>query len=107
MGKRRDMTHKERVMAAAELREVDHVPCLPFIREYGITYFGYTFRRMYEDYRRFVDCAWDVMMTSPEAEAMGLKQTYNEDQAPNPIQSPLENSTDLSQIKMLDPRPRG
>ena len=82
MGKRRDMTPKERVMAASELREVDHVPCLPFIREYGITYFGYTFRRMYEDYRRFVDvqvnsqkeydldCAWDGMMTSPETSGL-------------------------------------
>ncbi|MEW6409850.1 MAG: uroporphyrinogen decarboxylase family protein [Nitrospirota bacterium] len=115
MGKKRDMTPKERVMAATELREVDRVPCLPFIREYGITYYGYTFSQMYEDYRRFVDvqvnfskkfdldCVWDIMMTSPEAEAMGLKQTYYEDQAPNPVQSPLENSTDLSQIKMLDP----
>ena len=101
--KRKDMTPNERVMAAAELREVDHVPCLPFIREYGITYFGYTFSQMYEDYRRFVDvnvnfqkeydldCVWDIMMTSPEAEAMGLKQVY---QAPNPVQSPLENSTE-------------
>ncbi len=112
---RRDMTPKERVIAAAELREVDRVPCLPLIREYGIAYYGYTFSQMYEDYQRFVDIqvnfqrefnldgVWDIFFTSPEAEAMGLKQVYHEDQPPSPVQSPLEDSTDLSKIEMLDP----
>jgi uroporphyrinogen decarboxylase len=102
-------------MAAAELRDVDRIPILPFIREYGITYYGHTFEEIYEDYRRFVDVqiqfqkeysldgVWDIMMTSPEAEAMGLEQKYYKDQPPAPFKYPLANSTDLSKIEMLDP----
>lgn len=115
----RKMTPRERIMAAAELKETDRLPILPLVREYAMKQCGLTFAEVYRHPHKYVeaqmelfhkyelDGVWDLFFMSPEAEAMGCKLMHARDDPPSVIDSPVKEKKDLAKLRPCDPERDG
>lgn len=113
------MTPRERILAAAELRETDRLPLLPLLREYAMKQLGLTFAEVYRHPHKYVeaqleffhkyelDGVWDLYYMTPEAEAMGCGLMHADDDPPSVISSPVKEKSDLAKIKPCDPSKDG
>lgn len=111
-----EMTSYERIIVALEGGKPDRVPVIPFLRDWGIRYAGFTFSEILENPFKYVyaqyrtlrdikaDIIWDLMGVHAESEAMGSKLKIQEDSPPSVIEFAIKNlSEDLQRLRIPNP----
>jgi len=122
IGKESDekMTSYERMMTAFEGGKPDKVPVMVFVRDWAARQVGFSINEIMENVEKHVfsqyycarnlgyDAVLDLSGVHAEAEAMGCKIKYSENEAPAVIENIVRDyKTDLSKLKLLDPNKDG
>lgn len=115
-----NMTSRDRVYAAMDLKEPDRVPLFVSTRLFGIYYSGYTLGDCYTDADKYVDsqvcllsdfahdAVWDLAGVHPIERALGQKMLDARDDVPSPLDPLLKEPDDLRKFpKKLQLEGRG
>lgn len=114
----REMTSRERVLAAARHEQPDRVPVVPMIREFALRQYGLTFAECYRNPDAYVDAqlrclrdtgidaVWDLFGIAALEEAAGSVLATPEDDPPT-ITEPILQERRLDLARRIDPRRDG
>jgi uroporphyrinogen decarboxylase len=110
------MTSYERIMTALDGGKPDRVPVLPFMRDWGMNYAGFTFSEVLENPSKYVyaqyralrdiggDVIWDLMGAHSESEAMGSVIEIHPDSPPSVVEFAVKDlSLDLEKLRLPNP----
>lgn len=110
------MTSYDRIMTSLEGGKPDRVPVIPFLRDWGIRYSGFTFAEILDNPSKYVhaqyralrdigaDIIWDLMGIHAESEAMGSVLKIQENTPPSVEQFAI-NDLDKGLEKLRLPNP--
>jgi uroporphyrinogen decarboxylase len=118
--KKEEMTSYERIMTAFEGGKPDRVPVLPFMRDWGTSYAGFTISEVLKNPSKYVyaqyrtlrdmgpDVIWDLMGFHSESEAMGSILKIPEEGSPSVSKFAVSDlSKDLEKLRLPNPRKDG
>ena len=118
--KKTEMTSYERIMTALDGGKPDRVPVLPFMRDWGMKYAGFTFSEVLENPNKYVyaqyktlrdlsaDIIWDLMGAHSESEAMGSVLKIQEDGPPSVVEFAVKDlPQDIKKLQLLNPHKDG
>lgn len=110
------MTSYDRIMTALDGGKPDRVPVIPFLRDWGIRYSGFTFAEILDNPSKYVhaqyralrdigaDIIWDLMGIHAESEAMGSVLKIQENTPPSVEQFAINDlDKDLEKLRLPNP----
>lgn len=114
------MTSYERIMTALEGGKPNRVPVMAIVRGWAARQVGFSISEIMENVEKHVfsqyycarnfgyDAVLDLSGVHAEAEAMGCKIKYSENEIPAVVENVVRDyKTDLSKLKLIDPNKDG
>lgn len=114
------MTSYERIVTALDGGKPDRVPVIPFMRDWGIAYAGFTWAEILNNPNKYVyaqyktlrdmghDVIWDLMGAHSESEAMGSVLKIQDNSPPSVVEFAVKDlHKDVQKLKLLNPHKDG